>query len=79
MNYQTWDIGSRSQWNVTKDFYVGIDVIYSKLQGANINNGAPFSTAGTSLTPAQRSVTLYNTADQDRVSVTWRVHRDIVP
>ena len=21
----------------------------------------------------------YNTADQDQVSVTWRVHRDIVP
>jgi hypothetical protein len=79
MDYQTWAVGSRSQWNVTKDLYVGIDVIYSKLQGANINNGLPFTTAGTTLTPAQRSVTLYNTADQDRVSVTWRVHRDIVP
>jgi hypothetical protein len=80
MNYQTWAIGSRSQWNVTKDFYVGIDVIYSKLQGATINGGAPFSTAGTSLTPAPRTPGIfYTTSDQDRVSVTWRVHRDIVP
>jgi hypothetical protein len=80
-NWQTWDIGSRSQWNVTKDFYVGIDVIYSKLQSANINNGLPFSTVGTAWTPlaSNHLVGNYSTADQDRVSVTWRVHRDIVP
>jgi hypothetical protein len=26
-----------------------------------------------------RPSALYNTADQDQVSVTWRVHRDIAP
>ena len=30
-NWQTWWIGSRTQWNVTKDFYMGVDVLYSKL------------------------------------------------
>ena len=80
MDYQVWNIGSRSQWNVTKDFYVGIDVIYSRLQGANINNGALFATSGSSsLTPPGHLAGNYFTADQDRVSVTWRVHRDIVP
>ena len=25
-----WWVGSRTQWNVTKDFYMGVDVLYSK-------------------------------------------------
>ena len=79
MDYQVWNIGSRSQWNVTKDFYVGVDVIYSKLNSATINGGLPFSTVGTAFTPANRPAGNYFTSDQDRVSVTWRVHRDIVP
>ncbi len=30
-NWNTWWVGSRTQWNVTKDFYMGVDVLYSKL------------------------------------------------
>ena len=37
-NWQTWEIGSRTQWNVTKDFYMGFDVVYYKLETAS--NGA---------------------------------------
>ena len=33
-DWQTWWVGSRTQWNVTKDFYMGLDVMYSKLQTA---------------------------------------------
>ena len=33
-DWQTWWLGSRTQWNVTKDFYMGLDVMYSKLQSA---------------------------------------------
>jgi len=77
-DFQVWAIGSRSQWNVTKDFYVGLDVIYMKLNSASINNGAPFVPAGgVPFTGAPASN--YQTADQDAVTVTWRVHRDIVP
>ena len=32
----TWWVGSRTQWNVTKDFYMGLDVMYSKMQSANL-------------------------------------------
>ena len=35
---RTWWIGSRTQWNVTKDFYMGVDVLYSKLQTADLNS-----------------------------------------
>ena len=32
MDWSTWWLGSRTQWNVTKDFYMGFDVLYSKLK-----------------------------------------------
>jgi hypothetical protein len=39
-DWQTWWIGSRTQWNITKDFYMGVDVMYSKLQSATICRNA---------------------------------------
>ena len=39
-DWQTWWAGSRTQWNVTKDFYMGLDVMYSKLQSAAILGAA---------------------------------------
>ncbi len=70
-----WAVGSRSQWNVTKDLYVGLDVIYSKLNSAKLN------AAGTATLAAGNGVAagLYRIDDQDAVSATWRIHRDIVP
>ena len=35
-NWNTWWLGSRTQWNVTKDFYMGLDVMYSKLSSASL-------------------------------------------
>ena len=32
-----WNIGSRSQWNITKDLYVGVDFIYHKVNTATYN------------------------------------------
>ena len=34
-DWNTWWLGSRTQWNVTKDFYMGVDVMYSKLEGGS--------------------------------------------
>ena len=39
MDWNTWWVGSRTQWNVTKDFYMGLDVMYSKMQSANFGAG----------------------------------------
>ena len=36
MNFNQWDIGTRTQWNITKDFYIGLDVIYDKIQSATL-------------------------------------------
>jgi hypothetical protein len=74
-NYGMWTVGSRTQWNVTKDFYVGLDTIYLKLNTAS---------AGTSfLAPAgiggATAPGVYTTSDQSAWAVRFRAHRDIVP
>jgi Porin subfamily len=38
-DWTSWWIGSRTQWNVTKDFYLGLDVAYQKLNGMNTPTG----------------------------------------
>ena len=35
MDWSTWWLGSRTQWNITKDFYMGFDVLYAKLDSAS--------------------------------------------
>jgi hypothetical protein len=43
-NFSFWQVGSRTQWNVTKDFFMGVDVLYTHLntayQGPNVITGA---------------------------------------
>jgi hypothetical protein len=39
-DWSTWWLGSRTQWNVTKDFYLGFDVLYAKLQTARVFSGS---------------------------------------
>ncbi|MBX9846802.1 MAG: porin [Xanthobacteraceae bacterium] len=76
-SFSTWQIGSRSQWNITKDLYVGVDVLYSKFQSASI--GSSGAQIGTGSLPSGKGPGFYTNADQDSVNVTWRVHRDFIP
>ena len=73
-----WLVGSRSQWNITKDLYVGVDFIYHKV------NTAQFNAAGTATLTAgalagKAASASYTTGDIDAFAATWRIHRDIVP
>ena len=71
-NWRTWWLGSRTQWNVTKDFYLAVDVMYSKLNSANTVApsviAAGVGTAGTAAI-----------ADMDNWAFRFRVHRDFMP
>ena len=78
MNWNTWWVGSRTQWNVTKDFYMGVDVLYSKLDTANngtctvsgvVNTGCAIASAGVSV-PGK---------DIDNWAFRFRAHRDFYP
>jgi hypothetical protein len=76
-DWSTWWIGSRTQWNVTPDFYMGVDVLYRHLDGASAADGrlgrgiVPFSGSGSALAQLLD--------DQDAVSVEFRVHKDFYP
>jgi hypothetical protein len=77
-NWSSWNIGTRSQWNITKDFYVGLDVMYDRLNGATYSNAA---TTTPILPPVGASGVNQPMASGNNSAVvtTWRVHRDIVP
>jgi len=70
-DWSTWWIGSRTQWNVTKDFYMGFDVLYSKLNSADVpNNVLPINVVTGNATTA---------SDADNWQFRFRVHRDFYP
>ncbi|MFY9684781.1 MAG: porin [Pseudolabrys sp.] len=49
-NFSFYQIGSRTQWNVTKDFYMGVDVTYTHLntayKGVNSDGSAIYPAVG---------------------------------
>ena len=74
-DWNTWWLGSRTQWNVTKDFYMGLDVMYSKLESAT-SSVSP--TLGALALSPNISTSMFKT-DPDNWSVRFRVHRDFYP
>src|SRR6185369_8787671 len=73
MNWQTWWVGTRTQWNVTKDFYMGLDVMYSRLESATalVSGGTAFA-----ISP---NLGFIPKTDPDNWSFRFRVHRDFYP
>jgi hypothetical protein len=69
-DWSTWWLGSRTQWNVTKDFYLGFDVLYAKLQTAPVFAGSLGAAAIGGATTA---------GDVDNWQFRFRVHRDFYP
>ncbi len=79
-NWSTYWIGSRTQWNVTKDFYMGVDVLYSKLQTMNSSTGlAPLTISGSACVSGGGVTARCALDDQDNWMFRFRVHRDFYP
>jgi hypothetical protein len=76
-DWQTWWVGSRTQWNITKDFYMGVDVLYSKLQSAT--TGLFTTTAFGTVNGALNGTTTVPAKDVDNWAFRFRVHRDFYP
>ena len=72
-NWNFWQIGSRTQWNLSKDFYMGVDVAYYKLETASEGAVVNYSQLGGSAQPNG----LRTVADQDALAVRVRWHRDL--
>jgi hypothetical protein len=75
MNWSTWGVGSRTQWDVTKTFYLGVEVLYSQMNGA--------STPGNAIPAASLIVgpsgVITNENHSSNWAVTLRAHRDFLP
>ncbi|MFZ0069199.1 MAG: porin, partial [Pseudolabrys sp.] len=80
-NWQTYWVGTRTQWNITKDFYMGLDVMYSKMNTASFGAGIP--TIGAPVVVSNRAPLVGGgfavADDQDNWSFRFRVHRDFYP
>jgi hypothetical protein len=75
-----WTVGTRTQWNIDSSTYLGLDVVYEKLQTglsgmvANYGNGGESGATATSAGTGPRDV-----ADQSALMVQFRVHRNFYP
>ena len=70
---------SRTQWNVTKDFYLGVDVAYLRMDGMSTTSG---QVLGTSITPSNATnatVIQKGVGDENVWMARFRVHRDFYP
>ncbi|MFY9687594.1 MAG: porin, partial [Pseudolabrys sp.] len=77
-DWSTWWVGTRTQWNVTKDFYMGLDVLYNRLNTATSSSGllnSGFSTGPFTGGPSNP----IRVDDQDNFQFRFRVHRDFYP
>jgi len=74
-NFQNWAVGSRTQWNVTKNFYMGVDIVYQKLETASANAGVVTTTGVASAQPTGPRTM----SDQDAWIGYFRVHYDFYP
>jgi len=70
-DWSTWWLGSRTQWNVTKDFYMGLDVMYASLFSASL--------PGDSLVTRVSIGGATRVSDVDNWQFRFRVHRGFYP
>jgi hypothetical protein len=86
-NWNTWWVGTRNQWDITKSFYMGVDVLYQKLDSAT-PNATNTIVANSSVTGAQTvnigGSTVPNAVagsikDVDNWAIRFRVHKDFLP
>ncbi|HEY1475982.1 MAG TPA: porin [Pseudolabrys sp.] len=77
-NWAVWNVGTRTQWNIDSQTYIGVDVVYQALKSASVNSATAggFVTvgAGGSQPAAVRTVD-----DQSAFMVEFRVHRNFNP
>jgi hypothetical protein len=71
-NWNTTWIGSRTQWNVSPDTYLAVDLLYQKMKSGTTNNGLiqghVIANSGA-----------LTVADMDNWAARFRVHKDFYP
>jgi hypothetical protein len=73
-NWSTWALGSRLQWDVTKTFYLGLEVLYEDLKSAS-----PNATGTLVGTPLAFGSAITQESSSSNWVITVRAHRDFLP
>jgi len=77
-NWSMWGIGTRTQWDVTKTFYLGVEALYENLHSATNAGTAGAGQGGTLVGYSQGSATGIQ-SNLGNWSFTLRAHRDFLP
>jgi hypothetical protein len=84
MNWSTYFVGSRTQWNISKTFYMGVDVMYENLNSAKLG----VATTGTCATNIQTvglcgfascSSAQHVESSSSNWTIRFRAHKDFLP
>ena len=74
-DWSYYSISSRTQWNITKDFYVGLEGFYGHLNTMSKGQTVNYAQIGGTAQPSGLRVL----NDQNVWVYRMRVHRDLVP
>ncbi len=74
-DWSYWSVSSRTQWNITKDFYVGLEGYYGHINTMSKGATVTYTAAAAGAQPTA----LRTLNDQDVFIYRMRVHRDLVP
>jgi hypothetical protein len=83
-NWNTWWLGTRTQWNVTPDTYFALELFYERMQSATSVNGlaptgTPGFTAASGVVPGTTATTGQSLGNNDNYMLRFRVHKDFYP
>ena len=82
-NWSMWGIASRLQWDVTKTFYLGVEVLYDHMNSASSSTGLLPTPIGTAFAAAAGGPSGPNTtvggASENVWAATFRIHKDFLP
>jgi hypothetical protein len=72
-NWSYWGVGTRLQYNVTKNFYLGVEALYNRMDGGSTSDNLihGFTLAGAPVGSVSNQ--------RDNWSFTARIHKDFLP
>jgi hypothetical protein len=74
MDWQAWGAGLRTQWAVSSTFQIGLEVLYARLETADLPGTINFSPGS-----GKPAGAFYHTTDQDNWAFRFRANRDFYP
>jgi len=75
MNFAVWNIGTRTQWNIDSQTAMGVDIVYQRLQSAQVSAPGGVLVAGSGTQPAG----IRTIGDQGSWMGQFRIHRNFYP